>query len=84
MIHSLRSGLDFGRRHLALVGLQTDHDAFVNVAALPPRPPTPAKSVTVAIFYQLTSCGYCISAWVSCWVVVRVAVCCMLYCRSES
>ena len=52
VIHSLRAGLDFGRRHLALTGLQTDHDAFVNIAALPPRPPTPAKAVTVDIFFQ--------------------------------
>ena len=53
VIHALRSGLDFGRRHLALAGLQTDNDAFVNVAALPPRPPTPAKAVTVAVYYHL-------------------------------
>ena len=52
VIHSLRAGLDFGRRHLALTGLQTDHDAFINIAALPPRPPTPAKAVTVDIFFH--------------------------------
>ena len=52
-IHGLRSGLDFGRRHLALTGLETDHDAFVNTSALPPKPPTPAKAVTVAVFMHL-------------------------------
>ena len=52
VIHSLRSGLEFGRKHLALVGLCTDHDAFVNIAALPPRPPKPAKAVTVDIFFH--------------------------------
>jgi hypothetical protein len=52
VIHSLRSGLEFGRKHLALVGLSTDHDAFVNIAALPPRPPKPAKAVTVDIFFH--------------------------------
>jgi hypothetical protein len=52
VIHSLRSGLEFGRRHLALVGLRSDHDAFVNIAALPPRPPTPARAVTVDIFFH--------------------------------
>jgi hypothetical protein len=53
VIHGLRSGLDFGRRHLALTGLETDHDAFVNTSALPPKPPTPAKAVTVAVFMHL-------------------------------
>jgi hypothetical protein len=53
VIHGLRAGLDFGRRHLALAGLGTDHDAFVNIAALPPKPPTPAKAVTVALFMHL-------------------------------
>ena len=52
VIHSLRSGLEFGRKHLALAGLQTDHDAFVNIAALPPRPPTPARAVTVDVFFH--------------------------------
>ena len=53
VIHGLRAGLDFGRRHLALTGLETDHDAFINIAALPPKPPTPAKAATVAVFMHL-------------------------------
>ena len=77
VIHGLRSGLDFGRRHLALIGLETDHDAFVNIAALPPKPPTPAKTATVAIFMHLLWHAQCGGSPVATLYSSLLVLCCI-------
>ena len=72
---SLRTGVDFARRHAGLWELQTSADAFSNIAAKPPNPPKPARAVTVGIFYH-----FLFLAMTGKEVVAEIASICVLCC----